>query len=197
MPTRPLKEGSVTTYQQKVALGFPDILASEMDADLDTIYAAWNGGVNTANLVDGSVTTPKLANAPNGVTTAKLNDGAVTWAKFGGDQTFARVYRAANAQVIATGTFTALTFDTVVMNQGGLYNTGANDRFTVAPTGVYVFGASVEIDTSAAGARRMLLLNVGATAVAATANVQRVRREAKQEAEAVMLFPLGLASMRV
>ncbi len=59
--TRPLKEGSVTTYQQKVALGFPDILASEMDADLDTIYAAWNGNVGTANLIDGSVTFAKLA----------------------------------------------------------------------------------------------------------------------------------------
>jgi hypothetical protein len=59
--TRPLKEGSVTTYQQKVAAGFPDILASEVDADLDTIYAAWNGGVGTANLIDGSVTTAKLA----------------------------------------------------------------------------------------------------------------------------------------
>jgi len=41
--TRPLKEGSATTYQQKVSLGFPDILASEVDADLDTIYGAWNG----------------------------------------------------------------------------------------------------------------------------------------------------------
>jgi hypothetical protein len=79
--TRPLKEGSVTTYQAKVAAGFPDILASEMDADLDTIYAAWNGGVGTANLVDGSVTTPKLATAPNGVATANLNDLAVTTAK--------------------------------------------------------------------------------------------------------------------
>jgi hypothetical protein len=59
--TRPLKEGSVTTYQAKVAAGFPDILASEMDADLDTIYAAWNGGVGTANLGDGSVTAAKLA----------------------------------------------------------------------------------------------------------------------------------------
>ncbi len=58
---RPLKEGSVRTYQEKVALGFPDILASEMDADLDTIYAAWNGNVGTANLVDGSVTYAKLA----------------------------------------------------------------------------------------------------------------------------------------
>jgi hypothetical protein len=73
--TRPLKEGSVTTYQQKVALGFPDILASEMDADLDTIYAAWNGNVGTANLVDGSVTTAKLAN--DAVTSAKILDGTI------------------------------------------------------------------------------------------------------------------------
>src|SRR5262249_60235175 len=43
--TRPLKEGSVTTYQQKVSLGFKDILASEADADHDTMYAAWNGAL--------------------------------------------------------------------------------------------------------------------------------------------------------
>jgi hypothetical protein len=40
---RPLKEGSVRTYQEKVGLGFLDILASEADGDSDTIYAAWNG----------------------------------------------------------------------------------------------------------------------------------------------------------
>jgi hypothetical protein len=73
--TRPPKEGSVTTYQQKVALGFPDILASEMDADLDTIYAAWNGNVGTANLVDGSVTTAKLADGS--VALGKIAVGAV------------------------------------------------------------------------------------------------------------------------
>jgi hypothetical protein len=85
MPTeRPLKEGSVRTYQEKVALGFPDILASEADADLDTIYAAWNGGlpadsVGALQLIDGSVGTPKLANLA--VTTPKLADAAVTVAK--------------------------------------------------------------------------------------------------------------------
>lgn len=88
---RPLKEGNVRTYQEKVALGFPDILASEMDADLDTIYAAWNGNIGTANLIDGSVTTPKLADgnvttaklatAPNGVGTTNINDLAVTTPK--------------------------------------------------------------------------------------------------------------------
>jgi hypothetical protein len=40
---RPLKEGNVRTYQEKVGLGYTDILASEADADSDTIYAAWNG----------------------------------------------------------------------------------------------------------------------------------------------------------
>src|SRR5262245_66621896 len=84
--TRPLKEGSVTTYQQKVALGFKDILASEADADHDTMYAAWNGALGgdltgtlpNPTLVAGAVTTAKLADAPNGGTTAKLHDLAVT-----------------------------------------------------------------------------------------------------------------------
>jgi hypothetical protein len=58
---RPTKEGSVRTYQEKVGLGFVDILASEMDADLDTIYAAWNGGADTVNIGNGSVTYAKLA----------------------------------------------------------------------------------------------------------------------------------------
>src|SRR5262249_25448192 len=42
---RPLKEGNVRTYQEKVALNFLDILASEADADHDTMYAAWNGAL--------------------------------------------------------------------------------------------------------------------------------------------------------
>jgi hypothetical protein len=58
---RPTKEGSVRTYQEKVGLGFVDILASEMDADLDTIYAAWNGGADAVNIKDGSITYAKLA----------------------------------------------------------------------------------------------------------------------------------------
>jgi hypothetical protein len=37
------------------------ILSNEVDADLDTIYAAWNGGTDTVNVKDGSVTFAKLA----------------------------------------------------------------------------------------------------------------------------------------
>src|SRR5262250_145398 len=42
---RPLKEGNVRTYQEKVTLNFLDILASEADGDHDTMYAAWNGAL--------------------------------------------------------------------------------------------------------------------------------------------------------
>jgi hypothetical protein len=166
--TRPLKEGSVTTYQQKVAAGFPDILASEMDADLDTIYAAWNGGVATANLIDGSVTTPKLATAPNGagtanlndlaVTTAKLADGAVTWPKLT-LQSYARVHRNA-ALSIPNNAQTAITFDTIETNVGGLFVAGSPDRFTIQQNGVYLFGGVCGLAGAAGGANRLLFIQL-------------------------------------
>jgi hypothetical protein len=40
---------------------YAPVLSNEVDADLDTIYAAWNGGTDTVNLKDGSVTFAKLA----------------------------------------------------------------------------------------------------------------------------------------
>lgn len=40
---------------------YAPILSNEVDADLDTIYAAWNGGADTVNLKDGSITYAKLA----------------------------------------------------------------------------------------------------------------------------------------
>src|SRR5215467_6780976 len=61
---RPVKTYGTRTYAGEVAAapGNEDpILATEVDADLDTMYAAWNGGADTVNLKDGSVTEAKLA----------------------------------------------------------------------------------------------------------------------------------------
>jgi hypothetical protein len=76
---RPAKQGGATTYQGKVALGYTKILASEADADHDTIYAAWNGGVDTVNIRDNAVTSAKLA--AGAVTSRELADAAVTQSK--------------------------------------------------------------------------------------------------------------------
>jgi hypothetical protein len=96
---RPPKQGNVMTYVAKVAAGYPHILAGEVDADLDTIYGAWNSGADTVNIRDGAITSAKLAADSVGprelqdsgvgtsniadiaVTTPKIADGAVTGAK--------------------------------------------------------------------------------------------------------------------
>jgi hypothetical protein len=86
---RPPKQGNVTTYVAKVAAGYGRILAGEVDADLDTIYGAWNGGADTVNLRDGAVTSAKLAAdsvgprelQDGGIITANLGDASVTTPK--------------------------------------------------------------------------------------------------------------------
>jgi hypothetical protein len=99
---RPTKQGNATTYQGKVAAGYTTILASEVDADLDLMYSAWNQGVDTTNIKDGSITGSKLAAGAVGsreiadgsiqtvdigagqVTTPIIADGAVTPGKMAG-----------------------------------------------------------------------------------------------------------------
>ena len=79
---RPIKTYGNRTYVAEVAAapGNEDpILANEVDGDLDTVYAAWNGGADTVNIKDGAVTTAKLLDGA--VTTAKLLDGNVTVGK--------------------------------------------------------------------------------------------------------------------
>src|SRR5262249_22770356 len=120
--TRPLKEGSVTTYQQKVALGFKDILASEADGDHDTMYAAWNAGVDTVNIKDGVVTPAKRAAAPNGVGTTNLNNLAVTLAKLAARATIANLQSVAgpaNFNTAGTGWKTVITLPAIT-TRGGL-----------------------------------------------------------------------------
>jgi len=52
------------------------ILSAEVDADFDTVFQAWNGGVGLGDIADGSVGTNQIANGA--VTNAKLGADAVT-----------------------------------------------------------------------------------------------------------------------
>jgi hypothetical protein len=60
---RPLKLYDTRKYVDEVAAD-PDhkvpVLAAELDADLDTVYAAWNGGVDNVNIKADSITDDKI-----------------------------------------------------------------------------------------------------------------------------------------
>jgi hypothetical protein len=100
---RSIKRGDVRQFDESYQKGFKSAWASEVDADFNILYDAWNFGLDGGLvLADGSVTTPKLADgsvtnnklAPNSVgsgniidgavTTVDIQDGAVTAAKIAG-----------------------------------------------------------------------------------------------------------------
>src|SRR5215467_1912997 len=81
---RPAKEGNATTYQGKVAAGYTKILAAEVDADIDTIYAAWNAGVDASNIKPGVITGAMLA--PGVIGSRELTDGGIQTVDIGAQQ---------------------------------------------------------------------------------------------------------------
>src|SRR5215475_4423182 len=61
---RPVKTYGNRTYVAEVAAAPSNqdpILANEVDGDIDTIYAAWNGGADTVNIKDGAISRAKLS----------------------------------------------------------------------------------------------------------------------------------------
>jgi hypothetical protein len=71
---RPVKAGGNREYAAERAAGFITIRSAEVDADLDTVYNAWNAGL--LPYPPGSI--PGSAIAPLGIGTAQLADGSVT-----------------------------------------------------------------------------------------------------------------------
>jgi hypothetical protein len=70
---RPIKTYGNRNYVAEVnaaPANYDPVLANEVDADLDTVYAAWNGGADTVNIKDGAVTYAKLATDAKQVATA-------------------------------------------------------------------------------------------------------------------------------
>ena len=80
--SRPVKTAGFTEYVQEVAAGEPHIFAAEVDADLDTIYGEFNGGISDANVSPGAAiagTKINLTTLPaHIVTTAAINPGATS-----------------------------------------------------------------------------------------------------------------------
>ena len=75
---RPLKLGNVRRYTDEVVAGFDNILAEEVDADLDTIYSF----VGQAAAGDLTGYWPTLSIGAGKVTDAKI--ASVAWAKVTG-----------------------------------------------------------------------------------------------------------------
>lgn len=100
-------------------------VASQVNANFDVIYNAFNGNIDSNNLATNSVVTSKIAD--NNVTTAKINDSAVTTAKINNGAvtadkldngaTVQRVYT--NYSALATGTTTIPQDDTIPQNTEG------------------------------------------------------------------------------
>jgi hypothetical protein len=146
-----------------------------MDADLDTICRL-NGadGVTPGWRVTTRSWTARrrrVAAAPNGVATGNLNAGAVTGPKIAANaitwpnlllDSYARIGRSLTGQSIPSATFTALVFDSIGINLGGMYNAGQPDRVTIQTAGFYVFGSGGAFATSGVGQNRMMQLSAGA-----------------------------------
>jgi len=107
--------------------------------------------VNSLSIPDGSVTDAKIA---PGVSPTKLAGLA------------AKVYWAAAAQSIGTGSDTPVTFDTVAYDTTAMFDAAADDTILTLPyTGVYLIIAYQEWDSPSAGTYRRLRINQNGSAI--------------------------------
>lgn len=129
------------------------ISSSQMNANFDTIYNDYNGGISSANLATDSVVTAKIADS--NVTTAKIADSNVTTAKVATSaitpQKWANIYkfRAYRTAALNTPTSfaTAIVFDTESFDTNSNFNTGTGE-YTAGVAGFHRFGWRAKITTS-------------------------------------------------
>jgi hypothetical protein len=151
-------------------------VASQVNANFDVIYNAFNGNIDSNNLASNSVVTSKIAD--NNVTTAKINDSAVTTAKINDSAVTTakindsavtppkwtnpykfRVYRG-SAQNVGTS-FTKVSYDNEVFDTN---NNFASGTYTAPVNGFYQFNASYQVTTDGSGTFTQVFLYVNGSA---------------------------------
>lgn len=160
------------------------ISSSQVNANFDTIYNDYNGGIAAANLATGAVTTAKIADG--NVTTVKIGDDQVTAAKVADgaidaaakisdgvvtseklNATIAcRAYlnQAQNLSTEAKILLNAENFDT-----GSDFDT-TNSRFVVPVTGYYQVSAAIRVSNLDANGALICSIFVNGSVYARGAN---------------------------
>lgn len=133
------------------------ISSSEVNANFDTIYNAFNGSVDAANLASGAVTTAKIADsnvttakiADSNVTTAKIADSNVTTAKMGSRDGF---FATVASQTFTSGVTAIVQCGTELYDEGGNYD-NTTYKYTVPYDGYFFGGYQIVFDGSADNSR--------------------------------------------
>jgi hypothetical protein len=145
------------------------ISSSQVNANFDTIYNDYNGGISATNLATGAVTTAKIADA--NVTTAKIADDAVTPDKmdFGAQ---------ASAIGVTNGTTTSTSFVTTLTTSGALPTVTA----TVPASGTVMVIITVSCFSSTSESRCEVSYSLsGANTLTATTNATNGRSVVNRE----------------
>lgn len=118
------------------------IRSSELNANFDTIYTAFNGSINSANILDGGIATADLADVS--VTTGKLADLGTTTGKLAANAvTLAKMAQLSTGKLI--GNATGGTADPEAV-------TPASYHFGITAHQLYLTTSSVTTDVIAASA---------------------------------------------
>lgn len=135
-------------------IGAGAVGTAELADDGVTAAKIGAGEVGTSELADDSVTAAKIGAGQVGTT--ELADDAVTFAKFAAAAFPAALVHNSGVQATASGSFTAITFDTEVFDVHGFHDAGANTERLTVPAGyggTYLVGAHVSTAANGTGIR--------------------------------------------
>ena len=146
----------MTTFVNNDVASGATIYASDHNEQGSRIAAVINGGIDSTNLADASVTTAKILDS--NVTTAKIADSAVTDEKRTSTVSFL-ARRTADQSGLSTGVPNKVQFNVEIFDTGSDFDNATNYRFVAPYKGVYHFDSHISIDASGSLALIYLYVN--------------------------------------